>query len=86
MSPLRCGRCLKTGGQTVSRDLKPFTGMTRRWFVRIEWKPQDCWLGVFWKRDYPWALDVWICLLPMLPLHFGWKPQIQHNADWRANR
>lgn len=48
--------------------------MTRRWFLRIEWKPQDCWVGVFWQRT-PFVggaerLDVWVCLLPMLPIHY----------------
>ncbi len=34
------------------------------WRLRLEFKPQDCWIGVFWKRD-----NVWICLVPMLPIH-----------------
>lgn len=47
---------------------------TRR--LRVEWKPQDCWVGVFWKqprgrkRGGVGALDVWVCLLPMVPIHF----------------
>lgn len=71
----------------------------RRWFLRVEWKPQDCWVGVFWKPLYDhWSywpegtparrpsdpkypnrrwvrtnLDIWICLLPMVPIHLGWK-------------
>ncbi len=49
----------------------------RRWFARVEWKPQDCWIGVFWRQDHPWTLDVWICLLPLLPIHFGWRAQIE---------
>ena len=61
------------------RNLHPFTGMTRRWFCRIEWKVQDAWVGVFWKRDYPWTLDVWVCIVPMLPLHFGWQAQAEHG-------
>lgn len=56
-------------------------GMTRRWFFRLEWKVQDCWLGVFWKRETAafGGLDVWVCLLPMVPIHFGWKPQVAHG-------
>lgn len=42
----------------------------RRWFARFEWKPQDCWVGVFWKRTDR-TLDVWVCVVPMVPLHFG---------------
>lgn len=53
--------------------LKPFNGMYRRWFIRPEWKVADCWVGIFWKRDHPWAFDCWVCLLPCLPIHFGWK-------------
>jgi len=48
--------------------------------VRLEFKPQDLWIGVFWKRlpgydpeEEPVAeVHVWICLLPMLPLHIQW--------------
>lgn len=39
--------------------------------VRIEFKPQDLWVGVFWKKNGP-LLDVWICLVPMLPIHVRW--------------
>jgi hypothetical protein len=53
--------------------------MKRRWFCRVEWKPQDCWIGAFWKRgDLRWpkvgytTFDVWICFIPMLPIHFGY--------------
>lgn len=60
----------------MKRNLKPFTGMTRRWFCRIEWKPQDCWVGVFWERSHPWGLDVYVCVAPMVPLHFGWRARI----------
>jgi hypothetical protein len=47
--------------------------------VRLEWKPQNCWIGAFWKktelenRDGDRVrFDLWICLLPMLPFHFVW--------------
>lgn len=42
---------------------------------RLEFKPQDCWVGVYWRRSHlslADKLDVWICLLPMLPLHL-WR-------------
>ena len=63
----------------MTNALEPFKGMTRRWFVKVEWKPQDAWIGVFWKRTYPWRLDAWVCVLPMLPLHFGWRAQVRHG-------
>lgn len=56
--------------------------------IRVEFKIQDCWLGVFWKQsDQTWIqdedqqdnaiwkarkarrLDIWICILPCLPVH-----------------
>jgi hypothetical protein len=40
--------------------------------AKFEWKLADLWIGVFWKRSNGLAckvLDVWICLLPCVPLH-----------------
>ena len=36
--------------------------------MRFEMKKQDMWIGVYWRQDR-YALHVWVCLLPMLPLH-----------------
>lgn len=38
---------------------------------RVEWKPEDLWVGVFWRRTGN-RLDVWVCLLPCLPIHL-WR-------------
>ena len=50
--------------------------MKRKWFIHLEFKPQDLWIGVFWKRTRCAGphqfLDIWVCLLPMVPIHFGW--------------
>ena len=46
--------------------------------LRIEWKPQDCWVGVFWRRR-PGSIgpfDVWVCIVPMLPIHY------RHQRTW----
>ena len=46
--------------------------------VRFEFKPQDLWVGAFWKsRAYAGgrSTDVWLCLLPMFPLHVSWWRQ-----------
>lgn len=51
---------------------------------RFEFKVEDMWIGVFWRRtvltDTPEAfmeaMDVWLCLLPMVPLH------LQFNRGW----
>lgn len=54
--------------------------------ARIEWKPEDLWIGTFWKVGYPTEqysrstgriyflrrIDVWICIVPMLPIHLWW--------------
>jgi hypothetical protein len=32
--------------------------------IRLEWKPQDLWVGAFWKPGH-----LWVCLLPCLPVH-----------------
>jgi hypothetical protein len=43
--------------------------------VRLEWKPADLWIGVYWKvkhyvgRPPAASLHIWICLLPCLPIH-----------------
>lgn len=38
------------------------------WYVCLEWKLQDMWVGAFWKRQGH-VFDAWICLLPCLPIH-----------------
>jgi len=45
---------------------------------RFEWKPQDFWVGLYTevRRDEEKAYierHVWICLLPMVPLHLWWR-------------
>lgn len=53
--------------------------------IKLEFKKEDLWVGVFWKktpcflnfkRDNPLflnketvATNIWICLLPCLPIH-----------------
>jgi hypothetical protein len=61
---------------------------------RIEWKPEDLWIGVYWERkpetawgkryDGEWlatTLHVWVCILPMLPIHLKWPKQFAHLSD-----
>lgn len=51
----------------------------RKWRVRLEFKAADCWVGVFWKAtplpNQPGMslINVWVCLLPMVPIHLTWK-------------
>lgn len=40
--------------------------------IAVCFEPRDLWLGVFWRRYEEWGrhgLEVFICILPMLPLH-----------------
>ncbi len=34
--------------------------------LRLEFKKQDLWIGAYWDRD-----NVWICLVPMFPIHIS---------------
>lgn len=36
--------------------------------IGFEWKREDLWVGAYWRWRGDW-LDVWICLLPCVPLH-----------------
>ena len=44
--------------------------------INVEFKPQDLWVGIYWRWRgvgmFPWWawLDVWVCIVPMFPLHF----------------
>jgi hypothetical protein len=47
-----------------------------RWRIALEFKPADLWRGVYCRRadgycgmETVWLCDVWVCLLPTLPIH-----------------
>ncbi len=40
--------------------------------IQLEWKPQDMWIGLFWKRTGG-TIDAWLCIVPMLPIHASWR-------------
>lgn len=43
-------------------------------FLRLEWKPQDCWVGAYWHHSMNYQrFDLWVCLLPMIPIHYEWR-------------
>ncbi len=46
----------------------------RGWMFQAEWlfEPRDLWVGAYWKR-YPAGLQVYICLLPALPVSLYWQ-------------
>ena len=39
-----------------------------RLIVQLQVEPKDLWIGCFWQRT-PIALHIYICLIPMVPLH-----------------
>ena len=45
--------------------------------VRLEFKPQDLWIGAFWQdrcgTDGRCFKHLWVCLIPMVPLHVQWE-------------
>lgn len=43
------------------------TGPGRFWTVSWLFEPRDIWVGLYWKR-YPQALDLFICIVPFLPI------------------
>lgn len=54
-----------------------------RW--RLEFKVEDLWIGAFWRFIHDAnggtaGAELWVCLLPCLPLHF----EITLDADGGA--
>lgn len=55
--------------------------------LRLEWKVQDMWIGVSWQKLKAPGLrarsyDVWVCLLPCLPLHLSWQRVAEEVPNW----
>jgi hypothetical protein len=53
--------------------------------IRLEFKPQDLWIGAFWRRSID-VLDVWVCLIPCLPIHLRWagRLDIDEFVRWKC--
>lgn len=47
--------------------------------IQFQWEPRDLWLGLFWRKTKI-ALHIYICILPMVPLHIT-KERIQPYSD-----
>lgn len=56
--------------------------------VRLEWKAQDMWIGCYAdKRRHVSGqryVDVWLCLLPCLPLHILYARDREHTPGKNA--
>lgn len=36
----------------------------------VLFEPRDLWIGVFWDKAFDGTYDVYVCILPMLPIYF----------------
>ena len=58
-----------------------------QWGIRLEFKPRDLWVGVFPKKRVlimsgpKFRTDVWICFLPMLPIHIWWLRPAYYKGE-----
>jgi hypothetical protein len=58
-----------------------------RLYVELEFIPQDFWVGMFWRRimcstdegPQPLATDIWLCLVPCLPIHLTYWHDVRIN-------
>lgn len=37
--------------------------------VALEFVPEDCWVGLYWKRSAHRGLDLYLCVVPFFPIH-----------------
>ena len=45
-----------------------------RWMiynVMLLFEPKDIWVGVYWSMSCNWILDIYICILPLLPIRLN---------------
>ena len=57
--------------------------------LALEWKPADLWVGLYWRREGQHGprgtYDVWLCLVPTLPVHLTWRRGMQQEQQrWEA--
>ena len=70
------------------RRLVYFAGNGRIISAGLEWQPHDLWIGVFWRYErHPlqyldgWTkTDVWVCIVPMLPIHIIWQTTLPRQV------
>ena len=56
--------------------------------VRLRFKPQDLWVGVYWDTSYSGDLtrkfcNIYICVLPTLPIHVRLQWRIKESQARR---
>lgn len=55
--------------------------------IRLRFKPRDLWIGVFWRTvegSVIWGRwrEVYICILPMLPICLRWRLPLNLESRW----
>ena len=40
--------------------------------VKLDAKISHMWIGAYWQQ-FGNCLDLWICLIPFVPIHFYWR-------------
>jgi len=43
--------------------------LSKNWNFCLEFKLADLWVGAFWSEDDIGLIDIYICVLPCLPIH-----------------
>lgn len=39
--------------------------------LKLEFNPHDFWIGVYWIHEFTGVWEIYICLIPCLPLKFS---------------
>lgn len=56
----------ESGISVVARVVEQHQGLKRYWLhVRLEFKPEDCWVGAYYDKR---RRTLYVCLLPTLPI------------------
>lgn len=53
------------------------------WLIRFEFKLADMWVGAFWRKEANYwvtVYDVWVCLIPCVPLHITLRKDNRVNG------
>lgn len=53
----------------TTHRLTPPVPLVKHWNASLEFKLADMWVGCFWSQNDIGLIDIWICLLPCLPIH-----------------
>jgi hypothetical protein len=53
----------------MTRRLTPAITLSTHWNAQLEFKLADMWIGCFYSQDDIGRINIWVCLLPCLPIH-----------------